>query len=298
MNVMQIKYVLEIARQKNFSKAANALFISQPTLSNQLKNLEDELQVKLFYRSTREVFLTKAGEEFCRYAVKVLEDFSTLNVAMEKYQDTTLMNLSIGYIASFTSSEPFQKVLSFLKKHPEINVKFMVELPEVLIDGLYNGNFDVIFTDFPEGIDMRQNSEVETNLLVNERCCLITAKEDPIQQEPYVTSEEIQGMDIIGIPEFSMKNRQTQLLFQYNSSFMQGRRQTVDMSTRVALVQNGMGVILGPKYLADYYNLGAVPIEPAKYGSGIHMVFNRQHSMDSILRKFRDYLLSCEEKER
>lgn len=295
MNVMQIKYVLEIVRQKSFSKAANALFISQPTLSNQVKNLEDELQVKLFYRSTREVFLTKAGEEFCRYAAKVLEDFRTLSIAMEKHQDTALLNLSMGYIASFTCSKPFDRVLTFLKKHPEINVKFVVELPEVLFDGLHNGNFDVIFTDFPESINMQQNTELESRQLVNERCCLITAKEDPITRKPGVTLEEIQDMSIIGIPEFSMKNRQTQLLFQYNSSFMRGRCQTIDMSTRVKLVQNGMGVILGPKYLADYYDLGSVPIEPAKYGSGIHMVFKRQHKMSSVLAKLQDDLLSIKE---
>ncbi len=290
MNFLQIQYVLEIARQKSFSKAASALFVSQPTLSYQVKNLEDELQVRLFYRSTREVFLTSAGVEFCRHASNIMDEFQALHTAMEKYSSADAPSLSIGYIPSFSCCKPFQTVLSYLKAHPEINTRFVVNIPELLLDELHSGVLDVVFTDFPEILDLEDSPELSSHLLVNERCYLLTSKHHPLQQLKSISFEELENIDIIGIPKGNMIDKQAQLLLKYNSSFMQGKLQTLDMNTRIALVENDMGAIFGPKYLADYYDLGALPIEPPKYGTGIHMVTLRHGNMNTALPAFTAHI--------
>lgn len=292
MNFLQMQYVLEIARQKSFSKAAAALFVSQPTLSYQVKNLEDELQVRLFYRSTREVFLTKAGVEFCHHASKIMDEFQALHTTMEKYISTDAPSLSIGYIPSFSCCKPFQSILGYLKSHPEINTRFVVNIPEILLDDLHSGILDIIFTDFPEILNMENSPELNSYLLVNERCYLLTSKDHPLQQRESISFAELEDIDIIGIPKGHMVDKQAQLLLKYNSSFMQGKLQTLDMNTRIALVKNDMGAIFGPKYLADYYNLSALPIEPPKYGSGIHMVTLRHGSSNAALQPFIDYIIA------
>ena len=68
MEIRQLYYVLEVAKCNSFSKAANAQFITQPAISQQISALEEELQVKLFKRDTHSVVLTKEGEKFCAYA--------------------------------------------------------------------------------------------------------------------------------------------------------------------------------------------------------------------------------------
>ena len=65
MDTKQIDYILELAQTKNFNRAAENLFISQPALSYQIKLIEEELRFSLFERSARGAVLTPAGEQFC-----------------------------------------------------------------------------------------------------------------------------------------------------------------------------------------------------------------------------------------
>lgn len=73
MTLTELKYIVAVAREKHFGKAAEACFVSQPTLSVAVKKLEDELEVKLFERSAGDVSVTPLGEEIVRQAQSVLE---------------------------------------------------------------------------------------------------------------------------------------------------------------------------------------------------------------------------------
>ena len=73
MTLTELKYIVAVAREKHFGKAAEACFVSQPTLSLAIKKLEEELEVKLFERSASEVSVTSLGEEIVRQAQSVLE---------------------------------------------------------------------------------------------------------------------------------------------------------------------------------------------------------------------------------
>jgi LysR family transcriptional regulator, hydrogen peroxide-inducible genes activator len=71
MTLTELKYIVAVAREKHFGRAAEACFVSQPTLSVGIKNLEEELQVKLFERNANEVTVTPLGEEIVRQAQNV-----------------------------------------------------------------------------------------------------------------------------------------------------------------------------------------------------------------------------------
>ena len=71
MNIKDLKYLTAVAEHKNFRKAAEACFVSQPTLSMQLKKLEDFLQVQLIERNSRNIMLTPAGIEVCKRAKEI-----------------------------------------------------------------------------------------------------------------------------------------------------------------------------------------------------------------------------------
>jgi len=73
MTLTELKYIVAVARERHFGKAAEACHVSQPTLSVAVKKLEDELEVKLFERSANEVSVTPLGEEIIRQAQTVLE---------------------------------------------------------------------------------------------------------------------------------------------------------------------------------------------------------------------------------
>ena len=78
MTLTELKYIVAVARERHFGKAADACFVSQPTLSVAVKKLEEELDLKLFERSANEVTVTPLGEEIVRQAQSVLEQAANI----------------------------------------------------------------------------------------------------------------------------------------------------------------------------------------------------------------------------
>ena len=120
MELNQIRYTVNVAECKSFSKAAAKLSVSQPTLTQQIGKLEAELGVLLFNRTTRTISLTEAGMDFVTYATHVLEDYDVLKETMKKYADINDGRLNIGImpdasifgLTSFLSKWPPAKHLS------------------------------------------------------------------------------------------------------------------------------------------------------------------------------------------
>ena len=98
MTLTELKYIVAVAREKHFGKAAEACFVSQPTLSVAIKKLEDELEVKLFERSANEVTVTPLGEEIVRQAQSVLEQAAAIKEIAKRGKDPLAGPLKLGVI--------------------------------------------------------------------------------------------------------------------------------------------------------------------------------------------------------
>ena len=98
MTLTELKYIVAVAREKHFGKAAEACFVSQPTLSVAIRKLEDELEVKLFERSASEVSVTPLGEEIVRQAQSVLEQAANIKDIAKRGKDPLAGPLKLGVI--------------------------------------------------------------------------------------------------------------------------------------------------------------------------------------------------------
>ena len=98
MQIQQMRYVLAAAEKKSFSAAAKALFLSQPSLSQQILHLEKELGVSLFVRHSKSVSLTEAGEQFVTAARRILNEVDQLAENMKKYSILEAGTLRIGLL--------------------------------------------------------------------------------------------------------------------------------------------------------------------------------------------------------
>ena len=96
MNDKDYRYVVAIARHRSFSRAAEALYISQPALSRYILNLEHYLNVTLFDRSTNPICLTDAGTCFCVHAERILEEERVLSQELSRYAVCSRMPLRLG----------------------------------------------------------------------------------------------------------------------------------------------------------------------------------------------------------
>ncbi|MFX3619429.1 MAG: LysR family transcriptional regulator [Sporolactobacillus sp.] len=124
MELYQLKYVLAVAKFKNFTRAAAELCITPSSLSQQIKKCEDELGVKLFSRTTRHVLLTQGGCEFVQKAEKALGDILDIDNSMKKYAAGESGQLSIGSTPAMKVFGLTHLISLFSKKYPNILLSF------------------------------------------------------------------------------------------------------------------------------------------------------------------------------
>jgi LysR family hydrogen peroxide-inducible transcriptional activator len=98
MTLTELKYIVAVAREKHFGRAADACFVSQPTLSVAIKKLEEELEVKIFERNANEVSVTPLGEEIVRQSQSVLEQAAQIKEIAKRGKDPLSGALKLGVI--------------------------------------------------------------------------------------------------------------------------------------------------------------------------------------------------------
>jgi len=142
VNIRDLQYLVAVHDLNNFSKAAERCFVSQPTLSGQLKKLEDELGSELIERSTRQVLFTKLGEEVVRYAREALQTVDQIRSVARQSHDPMLGDFHIGLIPTVG---PFLLPLimpELSEAYPKTNF-FLYELrTEELLAKLQKGEID------------------------------------------------------------------------------------------------------------------------------------------------------------
>lgn len=143
MELRHLKYFMAVAEELNFTKASEKLFISQPPLSRQIAELEDELQAKLFIRNNKKVELTEAGKYFKEEVTAIFQNLERISVKTKKIAENVSGEFRIAYISSIYSS-----VISDLIKHlkaqfPYVNFKLFEISTTKQIDALEQGKIEM-----------------------------------------------------------------------------------------------------------------------------------------------------------
>lgn len=149
MNLRDLKYFVTVAELKHFNKAAQACFVSQPTLSAQIKKLEQTLEVELFIRTKRKVALTEVGEQILFAAKKIITEEKKIKEIAYTQQNPDSATLKIG---AFPTLAPyyFPEVITKIKqKHPKLKLIIIEEKTNDLIQMLLNRDLDFAFLALP-----------------------------------------------------------------------------------------------------------------------------------------------------
>lgn len=148
MELRQLKYFVMSAEYLNFSEAAKHLFITQSTLSQQIKQLENELGFLLFLRNSRHIILTEAGEEFLPFAQKTIQDAEDGVQRLYDLQHVKTGTLRVGVTYSL-SSVLTEGLLRFMKEFPDIKLEICYETVNRLLELLKGRKLDFILSYKP-----------------------------------------------------------------------------------------------------------------------------------------------------
>lgn len=259
MNLKDLEYVKAIAHFKHFRKAADACFVSQPTLSGQVKKLEQELGVTLFDRSTKQVTLTAKGERLLTQINVILEQTQILKELAATSNEPLQGKLTIGIIP--TIAPYLLPVLLTSMKEAFINSRFsFIEMQTAtILEALDNGELDfAILADVPE---LKKYHRVN---LYKEDFVVAVSHDNSLARQKKVALRDLQGCSLLMLSDgHCFKDQAQQFCFSAGvnvSSQYQGN----SLETLLALVAMDDGVTFVPKlactervgvnYLAIYPN--------------------------------------------
>jgi len=244
MNLKDLKYAASVAENHHFGKAAERCFVSQPTLSGQIKKLEEELGVTIFERTNRSVEITPAGEEILIHARQILEQADIILQLAQAHQDPLAGPLRIGAIPTL-SPYLMPLILAPLKKqHPEIKLVLSEELTDTLLMRLRNHEIDAVLlaTEVNEqGLDVIP--------LFDEPFWLAHPREHPFHDVDKITRADLDDCELLLLSEGHCLAKQVM-----DICHLKERREQGDMAdlrassleTLLQLVSAGFGSTLVP----------------------------------------------------
>lgn len=142
MQLHQLEYVLAVARHHSFTRAAEEINIAQSSLSQQISNLEKELGVNLFTRTTRSVYLSAVGEDFVEHAMRIMSEVSAAHQCIQEYVSIEKGHLTVGIIPVVAHYSIPKLIADFNKEFPGVKISLIENQDDELLDMLSSSKLD------------------------------------------------------------------------------------------------------------------------------------------------------------
>lgn len=166
LTLRQLKVFAAVARQRSFSRAAEELFLTQPAVSMQVKQLEEGIGLPLFEQMGKRIFLTEAGQELFHYSRVIAEQLEEMEGVLTRMKGLEQGQLKITVVSTANYFAP-QLLAHFCQRHPNVTISLDVTNREVLLQQLANNETDMaIMGQPPEGQDLSAESFMENPLVV------------------------------------------------------------------------------------------------------------------------------------
>ncbi|MBO4942237.1 MAG: LysR family transcriptional regulator [Muribaculaceae bacterium] len=191
MELRQLKYFVKVAETLNFSEAAKALFVTQSTLSQQIKQLEGELRVQLFTRSSHNVDLTEAGSELLPYARQTIIDADQCTARICDLNNLSAGTLNIGVTYSF-SPILTETLVTFMKSYPHIKLNIIYRPMAELMDILRRREVDFVLAFKPS----EKIEGVESHIIFQNCLSVVVSSYHPLASRDRITLDELATYDL------------------------------------------------------------------------------------------------------
>ncbi|MDX1554556.1 MAG: LysR substrate-binding domain-containing protein [Xanthomonadales bacterium] len=196
MNIRALQYFVKLADLKHFSKSAEACFVSQPTLSTQIRKLEEELGVQLVERAPRKVMLTPVGEEIADRARAVLNDIEQIRAVARKSIDPAEGTLRLGIFPTLAPYLLPHVIPKLRKKFPRLLLQLAEEKTDDILKMLHRGTLDAALLALPI-----EDEGLTVSVLFEEPFVLAIPEDHPLAGQASVTTEDLRGSELLLLEE-------------------------------------------------------------------------------------------------
>lgn len=195
VEIRQLRYFLEIARTEHLTQSAQSLFVTQSTVSHSLRQLEDELGVRLFDRVGRGLKLSQAGAAFRAYAGRALQEIEAGRMALTELAGLRSGTLTVGVIPTFLNTLVPPIVAAFSAAYPKVRVVVRDLRAGSIEELLVAGDLDVGVAFHPT-----ERDEIETEPLFDERMLLVVAARHRLAKRRSLAMKALAGVPLALLP--------------------------------------------------------------------------------------------------
>ena len=214
MQIQQLQYFLEIASEKSISRAAKNLYLSQPTLSQQVIKLEEELGIPLLVRHSKSVSLTDAGEQFEQHSRRILGSLNQLQDLMKHHSIMQAGTLQIGllWIAGYIDMLPILN--SYRQIYPKVQLQFQIDGSSALLQQLLNRSLHAAFMISEEHQLAGRKKELYYQKIQEDYYVALVSPQNPLAERDVLSIEDLRHQPIIMPSRASALYRQISTLFE------------------------------------------------------------------------------------
>ena len=284
MDLYQVRYFLTISETGNFSRAAERLYLSQPSLSTGIKKLEQELGVSLFERGGRRTVLTAAGRSFLEKATVIMEQYQAALQELKGFHDQP--SLRIGVLSTMRVAELADLVSRFQHHHPNVSIELHDGTLETLREGLDRGDIDVAITVLslrPSTESSLQDESQTSTTLFRQPLWLAVPPSHPFAQRASIRLAELDGQPFIDRVNCEFFQQECQILNAANI-----RPKVVYRASHeewvISLVRAGLGISVMP-YWRGLTEMTYLPISDLDFQRTIGIKW-RQHQNSDLVKQF------------
>lgn len=284
----QLKIFIAVADYKKMSEAAKKLYISQPTVSQVISELETEFQALLFERFSKELKITPAGMLLLNKAHEIVAIHEQLEQSM-KYINS-IRPLRIGTTLTIGNTLMGTLVENLMQKHPDLDITVFVDNTKIIEHRMIHNRVDIALV---EGIITRQ--EIVTKPVLEDYLCLICGKNHPFAQKTSITMDDLRHQSFI----MREKGSGTRAIFEnimltHHIPFT-AKWECCSRCAIIDAVRHNLGIgVLSWRCVKEYLEKGEIficPVEDVSMKRYFYLCYNQNHPITSQMQDFTDAVM-------
>jgi DNA-binding transcriptional LysR family regulator len=291
MTLQQLKYFAVMSEVLHYTKAANQLYISQPSLSYAISELEKELGVPLFERKGNRIYMTKYAVGFLPYVKKIFATLDEATARLYEMLDASVGKINLGYIYSI-SFDYVPRMLEIFyadQNNSRITFEFTQGLHSALIEKLKSGNINLLLSAKPD------DETIKSAAVFNQDLFVIVPKNHRLAKKNEVCLADVKNEPLITLSRTSNIRNHLGKCFERIGAKPIVAREVAECIGMSALVRANLGIAITP--LSPTFEGGDLKVlrfreeERRAMQRQIYLLWPRDGQLEPSVRRFRDFMI-------
>ncbi|MDF1829156.1 LysR substrate-binding domain-containing protein [Cycloclasticus pugetii] len=285
MNLRDLKYIVAVAETKSFVKAAEQCFVSQPTLSMQIKKLENSLNIKIFERNNKHVLVTEIGKQVIETAKRILQDAEHISILAKHEQDPFAGDFTLG---AFPTIAPYilPKLIPLIKKKlPNLRLILVEEKTDILLHKLKTGLIDAALLAGPI-----HDESLIAEKLFDDEFKLAVATHHPLAEQTIINPDELTNQPLLLLDEGHCLRDQALQFCQLSGIDEEQNVRATSLETLRQMVIAGTGITFMPTISIQNNddNIRYIPFEEPKPKRTIYLVSRQTNPRTELIKQLKN----------